>query len=177
MLIYEDFKFLVIENATVSETCNFDEANILYVALTRAKDHLFLSKPARACLDVLSTRRQRGNVPLLPHQTMGEVRALMNTRWESFKSNRPQINSLMDIPWPSNDESNILAIDSKMTEADQRSYLRTLILRYHPDKFWTKFGGFITTSNEELSNDIKGKLCDILQEALAAYRVLQSDGE
>jgi UvrD-like helicase C-terminal domain/UvrD/REP helicase N-terminal domain len=178
VLIYEDFKFSVIERVAVSENCYLDEANIIYVALTRAKDHMFLSRPARACLDALSRRRQSGNVPLLPHQTMAEVRALTNTRWESFQSERPQISSLMDIPWPSTDNSNILAIDSKMTEADQRSYLRTIMLRYHPDKFLTKFGGLIATSkNEELRNDIVGKLRDVIQEALDAYRALQSDGE
>ncbi|CAB9500169.1 F-box DNA helicase [Seminavis robusta] len=171
VLVFDDFDFGRIINSTTSKVCQDDEANILCVAVTRAKEHLFLCEPAQTCLEKLSQKFRAHNVALPSYRC---IRIEADSAWNTFKSSRRKINSLEDIEWPSPDDSNILALDQEMSVLAQRAYLRALRLRYHPDEFFPAFERRIARS-AELKKQIMDKLRDLLDEIKKAYRALQPE--
>jgi ATP-dependent exoDNAse (exonuclease V) beta subunit len=178
VLIADDFKFDVISQqaATSSSRCK-DEANILYVAITRTRQHLFLSNMARAFLNDLEQKFGGTKLQILPCISMEEKRAIWEEQWRVFSSTHPIIRGISDIPWPNttidDTTDNPFALDSKMSEKEQRSYLRKVMLRYHPDKFLPSHSEQFT--NAETQSSIHEKLNEVTQIVHKALQDLQYD--
>ena len=176
VLIYDDFNFELISSAVLNEYKQQDEANILYVAITRAKQHLLLSSKAKECLQLLSR---------LVHVKM-ELPAMLSLHlcknmfhdwkdsWESFKRrNDMTIKSTADVPLPPNwdDEIYPIALHPHMRVSRQRWYLQTYLRAYHSDKFMSAFQGRKVAARvwSELK-DIAEEITRKCTELLAALR-------
>ena len=59
VLVHDDFLFDSIGSSVVNKDLRGDEGNLLYVAITRAKKHLYLSPKAKLCLIHLSEQYAR----------------------------------------------------------------------------------------------------------------------
>ncbi|KAL3908446.1 MAG: hypothetical protein SGARI_003058, partial [Bacillariaceae sp.] len=175
VLIHSDFHWKQVTNAAIAESRRADELNILYVALTRAKDRLFLSPDAKDCLNSLAASTGRQPLQLRPHHSLQEEREAYEEQWKSFASKKPKINGILTIPQTPKTDHSVLGMDSQMTEAEQRSYIRKLRLRYHPDRFFSIFGTWI--ANDEVREEVKGMLGDIMQACTDAMRDLQNPDE
>jgi len=181
VLIYDDFKFKVIESQVINESRHCDEGSILYVALTRAEEHLFLTAAARECLNGLAETLGVDGIDFSPYRNMKEIRCDVDEQWKEFKSQKPEIHSLLDIPWPGGElvtDDNVLGLDREMTEAEQRQYIRALLLRYHPDRFLAAFGRLISYNDAGgLRDKIIDQLNAIVQKCMETLRQLQNVDE
>jgi len=189
VLIYSDFRFKLIKSAVedesqtvhgdLSQTVQGDEANLLYVALSRSKKDLYLCDEASSCLDALSKKFQEGDVQKHRSVSMLQERIEWEKKWKVFASTKPTITSLSQIPWPisclenENGCGRLLALDSKMSVDEQRSYIRTVLLRYHPDKFLPRY-----SVCEHCFGEIKSRLEDIVNAVTCALEALHNpDGD
>jgi hypothetical protein len=88
-----------------------------------------------------------------------------------FEKTRPVISSLSDIPCPYNMQWNCsdkqLAIDKEMSDEEVRGFLRLVLLRCHPDKFFSKF-----RVKEELYDDVKSIMENCIRDTKAALQDL-----
>lgn len=168
VLLYNDFKYEMIATGTTPASIFIDEANILYVATTRAKERLYLTSEGMKCFKALSERAGVNISPsptaVNPLEDVYKAQDSLMEQWEQFKSSQNDqspIESMDDVPWPPGGEKNKLGLDSRMEETRHRVYLRKIRLMYHPDKFLPKFGARITST--ELREQIKKRLERITQ--------------
>lgn len=135
VLIGDDFNFEAIESAVVNSEKHCDEANHLYVAITRAKHHLILSTAAKACLDMLA---EKSDTVFSPTYTPDTCNTMFETWKESFEDFRHGRGTFPCPPgW--NDEELPLALHPSMSIPCQRKILHTYLRRLHPDKFIPMF--------------------------------------
>jgi hypothetical protein len=175
--IYDDFCFGVLEHClpSLSEKRLADEANLVYVAITRCKSNLFLSEAAFAFL-----RSADPNSEIFSDTTpLRQRRQNWQTRWECFVQDSTPISKFDDIPWPSNssDASNPFCIDRAMSEEDQRDFLRKTTICFHPDKFIPKFRDRLDYLGDEVLQAIKDKLRELMTKARQLHRDLLDERE
>lgn len=181
VLIYDDFNFESLYSTVSSYRMN-DEAHTLYVAVTRAKEHLCLCRKAHDCLKQISRTMSGPTLDIRTSMSLDDVRLVWEERWRVFSSTMPVIQQLSDIPLPSSAcdhelAENCLALDSNMDEQSQRRYIRSIQLRYHPDKFFSKFGHLIDDDEPTLLLEIKDTLTWLMQTSQDALRELQDPDE
>ena len=88
-----------------------------------------------------------------------ELQEELEETWHRFEKSTEPIKGIGDVPFPPSD----FAVDPTMTTADTRSYLSVILLRYHPDKFFSKFSGRLQCPGG--NDDIRLKLNDIAMRA------------
>jgi len=124
-----------------------EELNILYVAITRAKKRLHLSKGTETLIHLL--QEKHSDNPDLEMGTEDELnlsdqRHRNEMNWEIFERGEEGRKFTADsIPWPHSgggDSENVLALDSVMSPSEIQAEIRKWRLRLHPDKFLPKFG-------------------------------------
>ena len=160
VFIFEDYKFDRIEESTQGIVTPFDEAHILYVAITRARRNLFLSTRAKKCLDNIARQNGICLPALVSSESLSESRSRWGKQWKYFKELTPTVETIDDIPWPPNWNCphNRLSLDRNMDESERRRYIKRILLAYHPDKFLPIHGRYI------LLLDTKDQIQERLQE-------------
>jgi len=142
VLIFNDFNFECIMKAAAGQSNSLDEANTLYVAVTRARRHLYLTAKAKKCFNHLAFQVNIG----LPNHLSSEVLLAYRTKWKedwalfllsAKNSGHYSIGNIDDIVWPPywDDPNNMFALDRNMPKNDTKKYIRRIRLAYHPDKF------------------------------------------
>lgn len=179
VVISDDFRFGAIKSAVVNSYRHCDEANILYVTITRAKQHLYLSEGAHSCLDYLS-KLDHVNVELPPMFSLDSSQAqfsLWQEAWSRFKEGSDHIESLFDIPYPPewNNDSYPLAIHPSMSVSKQRKQLWSYLRIYHTDKFFPRFGHRL--SSEAVKGGVQIILKQITRKCLEILESLQEEEE
>lgn len=163
VLLHADFRFALMKKYLEGHgyILTFtDEANILYVAVTRATEFLYLSPGAESFFAWLIGVFEEGKV--MPDIDCTKERETLFERFKKFKSETSPILSLEDIPWP-----NVvtLGLDRQMSELDFRRYIRALRLKYHPDHFLSSFERRI--EDEELKKEVKAMIGEICMQCCA----------
>ena len=144
VLIYDDYKFDAITSAVTSKEKHCDEANLLYVAITRAKCHLYLTKAAKLCLEEMS-KLDHVQMELPAMMSIASSRGKYNhwkDSWKSFKDGSNIVESIDRVPYPPDwtDGNHPLALHPEMSVYEQRTQLLRYLRAYHPDKFYPKYG-------------------------------------
>jgi len=143
VLIYADFRFEAIKSAVINRERHCDEANILYVAITRAKRHLYLTEKANSCLQLLS-ELSHVQVQLPSMFSLDSSRKKLSD-WQDtfalFKEHSGLIESISDVPYPPewNNDRYPLSLHHAMSISEQRKQLMQFLRIYHPDKFFPRF--------------------------------------
>jgi hypothetical protein len=172
VLIWDDFNFKAISSAVVNKKIHCDEANHLYVAISRAKKRLILAPSAKSCLDDLANK---GFIELPPTFILESCRVMLvawEADWKLFSSD-----SGSDVPYPPewNATDYPLAIHPLMSVSEQRRCLHSYLRRLHPDKFFPRFG------NRFEPNEKKALTENLLQITRRCNEMLESlrgeDGE
>lgn len=72
---------------------------------------------------------------------LATMREEHESAWSSFIESAPILTSISQIPWPTGPEGNRFALPppANISAADMKKTLRTLQLRWHPDKFQLKW--------------------------------------
>ena len=145
VFIFDDYKFGVIENSTQGIVTPFDEAHIVYVAITRARRNLLLSTRAYQCLYDLAKGNDIRLPTLVSSESLSELRSKWEKEWKLFKELTPIVETIDDIPWPPNWNCphNCLSLDRNMDESERRRYIKRIRLAFHPDKFLPIHGSYI----------------------------------
>ena len=176
VLIFDDFQFDQIIHAAQDKSMRFDEANILYVAVTRAKRNLYLSKGAVGFFDRLQILQKKMGIEV---PSIGSSRSLEKMRkswlgkWKAFKDLCPPIESMSDIPWPPNwdgSNGNCLALDRDMPDTDRRSFINKIRLFLHPDKFLPKYRDAMVHPESGLESQVLRRLNEIMQNCATSAR-------
>ncbi|KAL7545838.1 hypothetical protein ACHAWF_009187 [Thalassiosira exigua] len=177
VLIIDDFKFIAITKAGINRNIHCDEANILYVAITRAKHHLILSQEVIDCLQTLSNLSQvRVKLPSFSSLASSREKvASWQCQWDSFVTSSNPIEKLDDIPYPPDwsDDQHPLALHDAMSVSEQRKLLRGFLRAYHPDKFLSRFGKRILS--ETVCGASKKVIEEITRTCAEILDTLQSD--
>jgi len=162
VLIADDFRWKVIIAANMRSAIHCDEANILYVAITRSKCNLYLTQRASECLNYLSSLSPTIQLHQLPSLKSNEKKfEVWKRKWESFKKNSGHfIGSINDVVFPPDWDNNLhpLALHPQMSSAEQRRKLMEYLRSYHPDKFFPRFGDAIQ------SIMVRGEIKKVLEE-------------
>ncbi|KAL3940276.1 MAG: hypothetical protein SGARI_001038 [Bacillariaceae sp.] len=152
VIIHNDFAFDIMKNEEIAHSRREDELNAFYVALTRAQKHLYLCPSAADFLRELQA--ENPEIAFAAEQTISlkDQRQNWSANWVVFKADTATINHVDDVPWPlaqcdddeedeDDDETRepTLLLDSAMTELNQKRFLRTLMLIFHPDKFLPRY--------------------------------------
>jgi len=140
VLIYNDYKWAIILSTKGTNPKIFsDEANILYVAVTRAKKELYLASEAEAYFKSrlgknLTLKDFLSSAPPLDKNVI----EVLSQKWKKFKASESAIESISDIPWPlpceNAEEFSIFELQSGVDEESYRLLIKRLLLWYHPDK-------------------------------------------
>lgn len=176
VLIAPDFRWKVIESAFVNRKIHCDEANILYVAITRSKCNLYLTQEASQCLNYLSGL-DHVKVPIQSSSSFqSSIKKLHDWRceWELLKKKSDIIESINDVIFPPewNNDEYPLALHPRMSLEMQRRTVREFLRIYHPDKFFPRFGGAI--QSPIVREEIKKVLEEITQKCAEILSSLQS---
>lgn len=149
--IHSDFKFdtLMKTSDYLNKPRLVDEVNIFYVAVTRTKKKLYLSKEA----DKFTKYLKRSEYISTDRGT-ARKRQEWEAAWERFDADENPITHINDIPWPvGSTPNNPFYLDDKMGEEEQLAFVRRMILRFHADKFMPKYGHrFKEESREKLES-------------------------
>ena len=180
VLVWDDIRFKVLMklNQLPSRYVE-DEANLLYVAMTRSKVNLFLSDTAMENLRSLQSTQHAGQFGfeedhddkepgLHLAKSLETCRNEWEAQWHAFERQEPTtdnpaqddpqtqttsnyvICSFDDIPWPkAYQETNPFSLDPGMEEEEQKAYLRTMIRRFHTDKFLPRMQSRLNVSTQE----------------------------
>lgn len=182
VFLFNDFNFDLMMNPNIAESRREDEVNTLYVALTRSKSHLYVCPEIQHFLSSLSMKYlDSPSIKIVKTMSHKEMREDWEDQWSFFMGNEDPISSIDDVPWPlvsSSEEASenaSLLLDSKMTETEQRQHLRSFVLRYHPDKFWPKYGARI--QGNQLEESVKGRLGEVYRQSWNALKALANRGE
>jgi len=162
VVVSDDFCFSAIKSSVVSKDRRSDEANTLYVAITRAMGHLVLTPKVNDCLKFLSAL-EHVKVKLPCMYSLRASRKMYSTwkvAWDSFKDADGRDNVPLPPNW--NDENYPLALHPAMSVPDQRKQLYRFLRAYHPDKFIPRFGKLVES---EILETITRK-CTYLLESL-----------
>lgn len=172
--VHDDFSFSVLMESSdfLNRPRLCDEINLIYVAVTRAKKRVYLSEEARAFFEHINPNKYISDVSLRV------MRRRWEEEWERFSSDNVEIESEADIPWPSGlSSNNPFFLDREMNENEQKSYVRHMFRRFHPDKFLSKYKYRMKELCKEKSGEIIDKLHEYLQKAKYIYVLLQSPDE
>ena len=174
VLVYDDYCFKAIESSVVNQSVHCDEANLLYVAITRSMCNLYLTERVHLCLENL-TKHAKASVPSnFSLDSSKKKLADWQQRWERFEVT-PIIGSINDIPLPPdwrNDEYPF-ALHRSMSLADQKRQLWQFLRIYHPDKFLSKYQFSIQPRSVE--EEIKKILGEITMKCKEILDVLRSE--
>ncbi len=176
VLLAPDFRWEVIKSAFIDMMIHCDEANILYVAITRSKCNLYLTEEASQCLNYLSGL-DHVNVPIQSSSSFqSSMKKLHDWRceWEFFEKKSDVIESINDVIFPPewNNDEYPLALHPHMTLESQRRTVREFLRIYHPDKFLPRFGDAI--QSPIVREEIKKVLEEITQKCTEIWTSLQS---
>mmetsp|Transcript_36437 Transcript_36437/g.88223 ORF Transcript_36437/g.88223 Transcript_36437/m.88223 type:complete len:829 (+) Transcript_36437:62-2548(+) len=172
VVIYDDFKFDIINSkGEVQDDIFCDEANILYVATTRAKEKLYLYPEAFECFSALlgpEVDTEKLSVPVVHEDNLIALFA----EWKEFEASSDTIDSISDIPWLPQmitlEDHQAFGLDSTMEESTYRNCLRQLMHVYHPDKFFPRHGSRISSS--EVYSGTKIRLEKIIRRLTQLYQ-------
>ena len=173
VFVFDDFDFKVM-GSDLASSRREDELNALYVAVTRAKNTLFLGESVSKFL-----KKELGSiVPVTASVSIAELRLQWEEDWNQFKDDKTKISSIDDIPWPSSLDGDCpLLLDSRMAEDEQRDFLRTMMLRFHPDKFLPKYYRRFKRGVKGLLESIKERLEDLQRDIVDAKNELEPRGD
>ena len=176
VLVAADFRWEVIKSAFVNKEIHCDEANILYVAITRSKCNLYLTEEASLCLKYLSGL-DHVKVPIHSSSSFqSNMKKLRDWQreWELFKNKSDIIKSINDVIFPPewNNDEYPLALHPGMSLERQRTTVREFLRVYHPDKFLPRFGDAIQSAI--VREEIKKVLEEITQKCTEIWTSLQS---
>lgn len=165
VFIHHDFNWEQLEKSLdeKQEYSNFDEANILYVAVTRATKRLYLADKVKDFFNELGKTKNKKQPFFFNSKAMQELRLKWKYEWNEFQQIGSAIGSLNDVVWPPNwnDSASYFAIDRDISEEEFREFTRLIRISYHPDKFLPRFRKLITNPNVE--NAIKKRLEDVMR--------------
>lgn len=187
--LYDDFGFdtLMKIEGYVSSQYLKEMLNLVYVAVTRAKKRLFLSSKAR---DFLSWAKVRENEEAEQgwEDSDGEdsdgaqagsekgdlkrARDLLEEEWNQFLERRDsEVKSLNDIPFPEGPKDNEFALCSSMSISEQRSYIKTYLLRYN--KFFPSFGRKLALGSNASLQTLEEKINEVCRICNGLWRALR----
>ena len=204
VLVWDDIRFKVLMklNQLPSRYVE-DEANLLYVAMTRSKVNLFLSVTAMDNLRSLQSKQHAGpfgfeedhddkEPGLHLAKSLETCRNEWEAQWQAFERQKPTtdnpaqddpqttttsnyvICSFDDIPWPTGyQETNPFSLDPGMEEEEQKAYLRKMIRRFHTDKFLPRMQSRLNVATQE-HHRIVAKLHHFFTVARETLRSLQA---
>uniref|UniRef100_A0A7S0AUS5 UvrD-like helicase C-terminal domain-containing protein n=1 Tax=Minutocellus polymorphus TaxID=265543 RepID=A0A7S0AUS5_9STRA len=147
--LYDDFGFdtLMKIQEYVSSHYLKEMLNLVYVAITRAKKKLFLSTKAKEFMSWASAREKgeesdRGWEDMDGEEECGtqfdseaeddleRARELLEEEWDQFLERHDSaVESLEDVPLPKGPKNNEFALCSSMSISEQRSSIKTYLLR------------------------------------------------
>jgi hypothetical protein len=174
VFVFDDFDFKAMGSKDLAAERRQDELNVLYVAVTRAKSKLLLIGRLSEFVEGLgSIDSVRASV------SVAELRSQWEDKWIAFDNDQTEITSIDDIPWPSNldDDSPSLLLDSRMSEDEQRQFLRKTMLRFHPDRFLPKFRRRFKSGVKGLPESIKKRVEGLQRQIVDAKNELEPRGE
>ena len=179
VVVAADFRWKVIESSFMNDAIHCDEANILYVAITRSKCNLYFTEEASKCLTRLSVLTK---VRIRLHSSSSLRSNEMKFRvwlrkWEGFKKNPNIIESVEDVIFPPewDNDQYPFALHPQMSLAEQRNNVRAIRLAYHPDQFLPKFGGAIRSTM--VREEIKKVLENITRRCTDIWSSFNVEGE
>ena len=165
VFIHHDFNWEQLEKSLdeKQEYSNFDEANILYVAITRATKRLYLADKVKDFFNKLGKTKKKKQPFFFNSRAMKELRLKWRYEWNKFQQIDSTIDSLNDVVWPPNwnNPSSYFAIDRDILEQEFREFTRLIRISYHPDKFLPRFRRLI--SNPNVEDEIKKRLEDVMR--------------
>ncbi|GFH53642.1 hypothetical protein CTEN210_10118 [Chaetoceros tenuissimus] len=163
--IHDDFNWYQLEKSLdeTQEYSIFDEANLLYVAVTRAREHLYLADKVKQFFDKLGKNNNQNGPVISNTTTMKALRLKWKDDWNNFVKINNVIENLDDIVWPPywSNSSGYFAIDREISDEEFRQYIRQIRISYHPDKFFAKFRDLMTNTN--IKKEIKERLEDLMR--------------
>jgi len=184
VFIHSDFGFerLMQMRDQLAHSRISDEANMIYVAVTRARKNLYLSEPAFLFLESLGAFQSfECREPYANHsseiwtpKSLKAKRQAWEVQWKEFEVDKSPILSCADIPWPDGSSDNPLLLDSKMSEDLQKNYIYKLIRRFHTDKFSQRFRSRLDGICEEDWMNIKRRLDEYASKATETLQMLRT---
>ena len=175
-----------IEGYVSSQYLN-EMLNLVYVAVTRAKKRLFLSTKARDFLTWAVRQNEEeteqnwedsddkesvGAQDESEIEVLGSARALFEEEWNQFLERRDsEVKSLKNIPFPKGPKGNEFALCSSMSISEQRSYIKTYLLRYN--KFFPSFGRKLALESNACLQTLEEKINEVCRICNRLWRALR----
>lgn len=193
--LYDDFGFdtLMKIQEYVSSDYQKEMLNLVYVAITRAKKRLFLSAKAKEFISWANTREREDESADGGWEEVDEdeecgaqfdsgeeaellerARGVLGEEWNRFLQQKIAVKSLEDVPFPAGPKNNEFALCSSMSIAEQRSFIKTYLLRYN--KFFPSFGRRLSLRNEDMKT-LEEKINDVCRICNSLWRDLREQNE
>jgi len=202
VLVHNDFQynFLLnnLQDGTFTNSSNFvrEQAHFIYVAMTRAKKKLcfcqdavrFIQELRKARIPYSAVSTQQLRKAEIPYSTastqastqesvdLTDSRSELEKSWAEFVADpTSRISSLEDVPWPTGQGDNVFCLDCFMSLEERRSVIKAALIRYHPDKFLSRYGKRI--SSAALTQAINNKLEYFTSKAADLWKRLPQEEE
>lgn len=87
---------------------------------------------------------------------MGARRATYEAKWHVFAMSKDLI-TLHNVPWlvENQEEARAVILHGTSGPTEERKRIRLELMRWHPDKFYAKFGKRIASSEQQIMDRVK----------------------
>jgi len=175
VLVWDDFRFDELKKigmeSFLSKPHFREMTDLIYVAVTRTRKHLFLRDAAQEYFQWLESNlpeedsRMGGVLGVASDDhALSDLRSEMETQWQTFENSSTPINSVDCVPWPLGPDDNPFCLHSNMSREEQGRVIRLAFLRYHPDKFYPMFRGRIALASWDEVKKLLNRLVEQAKE-------------
>ena len=161
-----------------------EELNILYVAITRTKTCIRLSADTWQFLLAIGFRSDSEDAePILPlgSSELKRVRKEDAVRWRLFeeecRNNKGFVIDHTCVPFPRGPSGNILALDDSYSAEDAQLTIATALLRWHPDKFMSRYGPWLQRGQDCPGSRLRQELARVTRKLVQLRRDYSLMGE
>ena len=188
--LFDDFSYDVLMKAGefIASQHLREMLNLIYVAITRSRENVYLSADAQQFLDWAKDKfspsesgcrsddkeeyadQQETVVSEITEEDLSRERESLKSKWEYFLSKGEDVVDIDEIPFPGGPPKDPFALSSSMSISDQRSVIRTYMLRYN--KFFANYGKRIQLNPTDLA-EVTERINEVCRICNGLWRMLR----